>query len=52
MQQWVDAAVEGREPEIQPEWGRWMTEIMEAAYRSVREGRPVSWSEFSAPPVG
>ena len=52
LQQWIASVVEGRDPEIQLEWGRWMTEIMEAAYRSVREGRSVSWSEFGAPSAG
>jgi 1,5-anhydro-D-fructose reductase (1,5-anhydro-D-mannitol-forming) len=43
FQQWVDAVLDGVEPDIRPEWGRHLTEIMQAAYRSDRERREVSW---------
>lgn len=43
LQQWVEAVLDGTAPDIQPEWGRHLTEIMQAAYTSSREGRAVRW---------
>lgn len=42
MVQWIEAVLDGVEPDIRPEQGRELTEILEAAARSHREGRPVS----------
>ncbi len=43
MQQWIDAVLDSREPEIKPEFARQLTEIMEAANISERERREVRW---------
>jgi 1,5-anhydro-D-fructose reductase (1,5-anhydro-D-mannitol-forming) len=43
LEQWVDAVLDGTEPEIRPEWGRQLTEILQAAYISERERREVRW---------
>jgi predicted dehydrogenase len=44
IDQWVSAALDGAEPYIRPEWGRQLTEVMQAAYRSAAEkkGRSVA----------
>ncbi len=43
LDQWVDAILDGTPPNIQPEWGRELTEIMQAATTSERERREVRW---------
>ncbi len=43
MDQWVDAVLDGTEPDIRPEFGRQLTEIMQAAATSERERREVRW---------
>ncbi len=43
MDQWIDAILDGRQAEIRPEFGRQLTEIMQAATLSEREGRVVRW---------
>lgn len=43
LQQWIDAVLDGTEPDLRPEWGRHLTEIMQAAYTSDRERREVRW---------
>lgn len=43
LQQWIDAILDGTEPDIRPEWGRQLTEIMQAAYRANRERAEVRW---------
>lgn len=41
MEQWVDAILHGTEPAITVEDGRNLTELLDAAYTSAREGRAV-----------
>lgn len=43
MDQWVDAILDGVPADIQPEWGRQLTEIMQAASMSERERHEVRW---------
>ncbi len=43
MDQWLRAVLDGRTPEITPEFGRSLTEIMQAATISERERREVRW---------
>jgi predicted dehydrogenase len=43
IEQWVSSVLDGTEPEIRPQWGRDLTEIMQAAYLSAREGRTTAW---------
>ncbi len=43
LQQWVEAVLDGTEPDLRPEWGRHLTEIMQGAYLSDRERREVRW---------
>jgi 1,5-anhydro-D-fructose reductase (1,5-anhydro-D-mannitol-forming) len=43
LDQWVEAILDGREADIRPEFGRQLTEIMQAAYVSDRERREVRW---------
>lgn len=43
FEQWVDAILDGRQAEIRPEFGRQLTEIMQAATVSERERREVRW---------
>ncbi len=43
MDQWVEAVLDGKEPDIRPEFGRQLTEIMQAASLSERDRREVRW---------
>ncbi len=43
LQQWIEAVLDGTEPDLRPEWGRQLTEILQAAYTSNREGRTIHW---------
>ena len=43
LQQWIEAVLDGTEPELRPEWGRHLTEILQAAYTSNRDGCTVRW---------
>ena len=43
LEQWIGAILDGTEPEIKPEFGRQLTEIMQAAAVSERERREVRW---------
>jgi len=43
LEQWVEAALDGTPAEIRPEFGRQLTEIMQAATSSERERREVRW---------
>ena len=43
MDQWVEAVLDDKAPDIQPEFGRHLTEIMQAAAISERERREVRW---------
>ncbi len=43
LDQWVDAILDGTEPDIRPEFGRQLTEIMQAASASERDRREVRW---------
>jgi len=43
MEQWVDAVLDGTPAEIRPEFGRQLTEIMQAAAVSERDRREVRW---------
>lgn len=43
MEQWVGAVLDGTPAEIRPEFGRELTEIMQAATVSERERREVRW---------
>lgn len=43
LQQWIEAVLDGSETDLRPLWGRQLTEILQAAYTSNREGRTVRW---------
>lgn len=43
MDQWVDAILDGTPADIRPEFGRHLTEIMQAAILSERERKEVRW---------
>lgn len=42
LEQWVDSILDGTEPDIQPEYGRHLTEIMQAAALSEQQRREVA----------
>lgn len=42
IHQWVSAALDGVTPQLRPEWGAQVTEVLQAAYVSSEEGRRVT----------